>query len=61
MQQCLLYCSVDVKFKIFILNSFENGDPLIYMFITEPFLSDIREPTNKFFRFRINSAVKQPL
>ena len=26
MLQCLLYCSVDVEFKIFSTNSFENWD-----------------------------------
>ena len=30
MPQCLLFCSVDVEFKIFIPNSFENWDPDVH-------------------------------
>ena len=29
MPQCLLYCTVDVELRIFIPNSFENGDPYV--------------------------------
>ena len=30
MLQCLTYCTVDVEFRIFIPNSFENLDPYVH-------------------------------
>ena len=53
MMQCLFYCTGDVKFRIFIPNLCKNWYPYMFVPSKKLFLSNIREPRQRFFKIPI--------